>query len=1380
MSRIKAILYIMFFVGCPVFYLNAQVASVTSGNWNNTSTWDCSCIPDFNSGTITISSFTTVTIPNGFTADADEIIVDSDGALNVNSGGRLIVRDGTGDDLTITIGDGFFTFDGLLTVDAGGILENRGTIVSSSSNLIINGTFQHNRNGGSIPEASWNSGSLLEITGITNTAPTGLNQVFYNITWNSAQTASVSLGGSLLQVDNDFIINNTGTNRALILHTSGTGSLTIGRDLIVQNAASFGISQSGTYTLNVNRNLTVNSTATNSLLLTSSGNVTINVQGNVTKANTGSLVMSSGSGTGTLNVYGNFSLTGGAVNETSSGSGTIVFAGSGVQTFTGGGTFNNTINFIVNASSSLSLGTHALTGSGAFTLNGTLQVGSTDSGGAIQNSTTNGNIRVSGARTFNAGSSIVYNGSSAQFIGNGHPTTSGVNCTINNASGVSLASNATIGGNLTLTAGNLTVGSNTLTLGGNISAGSNNIVVSSGSSLVINGSGNLGNFPFPAGPQTFANFTLNRTSGSVTFANQVTITGSVVLNAGDLIFNGQTLELSGTLSATGGNLYGNSSSTLIISGSGAFGELPFASGGNTIHTLTINRSSGTVSLDNALTISNTLNLNAGELNNISGLRLSNGATLRRNSTGQLSGTAVLQSPGETYNVTYQGSSGFSTGVELPTTTADHLGTLTIDGGPVTLTQNIIVNGDLNLLNSTFNANGFNIEMAGSSRLWNKQTGVFTPGSGVVTISGNITVQATSSPQFGNLTVNSGATLTAYSGTMNISGNFQLDVGCTFNHNNGTLSFNGSATQVLAGGAKTFNNINVNKSAGNLQLSSTVNLRGALTVSSSTTIESGGYLVLLSTSDGTSGNARIGSLPSGASITGNVIVQRYMADEGRIYRYISAPVSGYSVASLQAFVPITGSFSGASTCTGCLNNPSMYRYNETISGNADAGWEPFPVSSNTETLQTGRGYAVFVRDDIISGNVRIDWQGSIHQGSISLPVSYTNTGNPGGDGWNLVGNPYPSSIDWDFASGWSKTNISGTIAVRDNGSGTFRYWDGSAGSFANGEIATGQGFWVRATGSSPALTINELAKTSATATFYRVSEEPVDVLEMVLTNGQATDHAYIRYRQDALNTLDDYDGPKLRNAIFDLFTFSADSIPMAINAVNNWNCEGPVYIGLRNMANGSYRISLNPQGAFGQYIYRLEDAYARATEILLPGEEYVFEVNDDPQSKSSKRLCLKLFPYVPVHLEFRDGALYSNYTEGNQWFLNGLPIEGATGQMYVPDTSGEYSLRVKIGVCSYQAPETYTHVITSIDPENTEIISVFPNPVSTKLHIKLQNEQPAQFMVVSSNGTVTHAVKEDGEGKIRILDVAELPEGFYLLVVNQGNRIYRIKFLKLSQ
>ncbi|HCM75512.1 MAG TPA: hypothetical protein DIS90_03965, partial [Cytophagales bacterium] len=900
---------------------NAQVNSQNSGDWNNTNTWDCGCVPDFNSGVITIVGSTSVTIPNAYTADADQIVVAGDGILTIQNGGTLIVRDGVGTDLTVEEADFITTFsDGLVTVQSGGLLENRGSVSSNASNLIINsgGEYRHNRNSGVIPTASYQSGSTVRITGITSSAITGgLGQSFHHFIWDCPSQGATGgfLNGNITSIGGDFTINNTNNQFLILGYTAGssTGSTTVSGNLSINGTSKFYISAVATYTLNVNGNFSVAGLPTGSnnfpFLGTASGTVTLNVAQNVsfssarisrlvaasgsfTLNNTGTFTMtgaslemtvgsggstinstgtfsvsngtidmSGSSGTGTVNAFNNFTMASATLTETSTGSGAINFVGTGTHLFSKtGGLISNDINFVNASNSTLDLGTSILEGTGSFTNNGTLRVGSTHASGALQNTTILdsdcGNIILSGTRTYANPSIIVYNGSGAQILGDGHPTTAGVDITIANASGVSINAPTTLAGTINLTSGNLNVGASSLTITGGVS-GPNFITVGPTGSLTLGGSSVIGTFPFAAGAHSFANFTLNNTNG-VTFANDVTLSGTLTLTNGNLNFNNRTLTLNGTLSAGGGSFSGNASSTLAIGGGGAFGSLPLA---GTIGTLTFDRSSGTASINGSLVVANTFNLLNGDFTNTNGLQMANGSLLRRKgASAQLLGNPPTNLPaGQFYNVAYSDvagpGSGLTTGLELPNTSDDNLGSLTINSSAsVILDKNIIVNGGVSLQAGTLSAGSNNITMNSVSGTWNKTIGTFDGGTGSVVIAGNITVTASSTPNFTNIIANSGSSLTFPSGNINISGDLQLNSGGTFVPNGGTIILNGSGNQTITGAGRTFTNLTVNKGGGNVSLLPTVNLTGILNILSATTVQSNGNLILISTSDAASGNA----------------------------------------------------------------------------------------------------------------------------------------------------------------------------------------------------------------------------------------------------------------------------------------------------------------------------------------------------------------------------------------------------------------------------------------------------------------------------------------------------------------------------------------------
>ncbi len=72
------------------------------------------------------------------------------------------------------------------------------------------------------------------------------------------------------------------------------------------------------------------------------------------------------------------------------------------------------------------------------------------------------------------------------------------------------------------------------------------------------------------------------------------------------------------------------------------------------------------------------------------------------------------------------------------------------------------------------------------------------------------------------------------------------------------------------------------------------------------------------------------------------------------------------------------------------------------------------------------------------------------------------------GWNLVGNPTPSTINWNSLSGWTKTNMDGTIYIWDPATSSYKSWNGTSGTLGGGMIAPFQAFWVKANASGPSL------------------------------------------------------------------------------------------------------------------------------------------------------------------------------------------------------------------------------------------------------------------------------------------------------------------------
>lgn len=419
--------------------------TVNSGNWtsaavwqtNNGSAWVSAVSPPSNAavGEITIRNGHTITITAALAVD--QVTVESGAQITVNSGQTFTIEDGTGTDL-----------------DVAGTIQNAGTLTlatGATATFQAGAVYQHSQNGGVIPTANWNVASTCLVTGTTSTAPTGADQNFGNFVWNCPAQGANNVSVSLSSIQGTLSIQASGTGQFQL----DNGTTTAG-----------GFSLSG-----------------GSLRIASGTPRTLVIDGNVS-ISAGTLVMSSGSATGNLSVTGDFTHTGGTVTETSTGAGLINFAGTNPQAYTSGGAYANTIDFMVNANSILMLGSNVLGNgsSGTFTLasGSTLGVGHPE---GITTSGNSGNVRVTGTRTYNAGS-FIYNGSSAQVTGNGLPATLD-DLIIANAAGVTLNGTHAINGVCTVNAGALLLGTGTIngvvTIQGAVAPGSSVGTLTTGS-----------------------------------------------------------------------------------------------------------------------------------------------------------------------------------------------------------------------------------------------------------------------------------------------------------------------------------------------------------------------------------------------------------------------------------------------------------------------------------------------------------------------------------------------------------------------------------------------------------------------------------------------------------------------------------------------------------------------------------------------------------------------------------------------------------------------------------------------------------------------------------------------------------------------------------
>lgn len=516
------------------------------------------------------------------------------------------------------------------------------------------------------------------------------------------------------------------------------------------------------------------------------------------------------------------------------------------------------------------------------------------------------------------------------------------------------------------------------------------------------------------------------------------------------------------------------------------------------------------------------------------------------STGNIQTTARTFSSGANY--TYSGTSAQVTGNGLPAT----LNNLTINNiTGVTLSGPETINGTVTLTSGAL--------AIGTNTLTFQNSDI-----PIIRTSGTITTSSSSNLSFGSPGNTGGSSFIIPAGTFTTS---PLINNFTINRTN-SLTLN---EQILS-------------------IAGIVLCNGPLITNDN--------LTLVSTAAGT---ALIDGSSTG-QITGNVTIQRYLSS-GFGYKYFSSP---FQAATVNEFADdmILGPF-------------TFYRYDES---RTSSGWVSYnsPVTNPLIVLQ---GYAV----NFGSGSApnTVDVTGVVNRGSLS--VTLYNHNNIYTKGFNLVGNPYPSPVDWNAAAGWTKTNIDNALyyfkaSATDQYGGTYStYINGvSSDGLATNIIPSMQGFFVHVSdGTYPVtgtLALNDSVRINdQTHSFLKsTSVSSVPLLRLTATfsdDSTSGDPAVLYFDDKASDSFDGMmDALKLYNTdlkVPNLYSTGIDGSKLSINAlpaISDNFCKVPLGLKINKTGTIIFRIHDIDETLSTMRIY-ITDIVAGTEQDLLPDEKY---------------------------------------------------------------------------------------------------------------------------------------------------------------------------------
>jgi hypothetical protein len=428
-------------------------------------------------------------------------------------------------------------------------------------------------------------------------------------------------------------------------------------------------------------------------------------------------------------------------------------------------------------------------------------------------------------------------------------------------------------------------------------------------------------------------------------------------------------------------------------------------------------------------------------------------------------------------------------------------------------------------------------------------------------------------------------------------------------------FAGTAAQqtgpLLPNGAR---NLTVNNAAGvtltnNLAVAQVVRLQsGNLTLG-------GKVLRLLSSAAGTAlvdntGGAVLGSTASmQRAITGGV-------QNGPAYRHFSSPVQAVAIDSLgtsgvtPVFNPV---YNISATPYAVVPFPTVFGYNQdriaTTTSNASDFDKGYFSPASGDVMQPSRGYTV----NTSATATPVRFTGTFNTGPQSVgPLARANATTA--TGWQLLGNPYPSPLDWSTVTATQRPGVSAAMYVFQSTSqynGMYRTYVNGIGS-TSPLIEAGSGYFVQVAAGTPGsvnlTNANRVTTFGTQNSFGRLAADARPQLQLRVAGAGLSDEAFLYFEAGATTGVDaNYDATKIPNSTGLNLASLAGAAPLAIQGLAplTGTAEVVVPLALATPAAGSFAFEVADLANFAGLAVYLRDTQAGTQQPLLAGTRYAF-------------------------------------------------------------------------------------------------------------------------------------------------------------------------------
>ncbi len=504
------------------------------------------------------------------------------------------------------------------------------------------------------------------------------------------------------------------------------------------------------------------------------------------------------------------------------------------------------------------------------------------------------------------------------------------------------------------------------------------------------------------------------------------------------------------------------------------------------------------------------------------------------------------------------------------------------------------------------------------------------------------------------------TFSEFTSTIGETGS-SMDIRITFNLNSGDEDIaiddiKLSSTTVVStvtwddGGADSFWNTADNWDGNTVPTASdnvVIPTNGQVNIASGKATANCNDLTIQSDATGTGSLINEGTLSIGGEVIAERYIDGYSTSDDQEWHLLSSPIDNMEIAGSD-FVRLEGT-------------DDFYSWSED-----QYMWINYDGDSMTN-FTNGQGYLIAYDET----DTR-EFEGSQLNNNDITGISLSHTSDKG-DGWNLLGNPFPSAIIWNDGTNWDAPSDMQEIAkVYNESTGSYEDVD------PNEVIPTNQGFFVQVNTDVSGFSIPAAARTHSTTNFYKSGNEGKLELRVYSENNSLSDIVAFDLNKQSDETYDRFDSEKFFGYSNAPQVYSIDEVigNLSTHSVHPSSIEESriFALGVQAVIEGNYAVTINENAFENDHEIKLEDLATGEMIDIENIEAYEFTASpDDAEHRFNLHLTKASAIGLDENEELAGVHIYAN--KRNIYFNADENLTNATLTVY--NTIGQVVLTTNV-------------------------------------------------------------------------------------------------------